>query len=117
MGAAALGANAGEELGLSREPREKRPPFFLLGSVEAVGGGLGALRSKNICAAWCRTPLARRAQTRVVREAQTKSFWNIKPTHVPRDARSAAHNLLEPYLSAYSNWLAHVLASQPAQTW
>ena len=58
VGAAALGANAGEELGLSREPREKRPPFFLLGSVEAVGGGLGALRRKNICAAWCRTPLA-----------------------------------------------------------
>ena len=76
VGATALGANAGEELGLSREPREKRPPFFLLGSVEAVGGGLGALRSKNICAAWCRTPLARRAQ-RVGREANQKlKFWN-----------------------------------------
>ena len=52
MGAAALGANAGEELGLSREPREKRPPLFLLGSVDAVGVGLGALslRRKNICA-------------------------------------------------------------------
>jgi hypothetical protein len=51
VGGAALGANPGEELGLSREPREKRPPFFLLGSVATVGGGLGALslRRENMC--------------------------------------------------------------------
>ena len=69
MGAAALGANAGEELGLSREPREKRPPFFLLGSVDAVGVGLGALsfRRKNICAG------GRPRAARLVRDAKTQS--------------------------------------------
>ena len=107
MGAAALGANAGEELGLSREPREKRPPFFLLGSVEAVGGGLCALRSKNICAAWCGTPLAAACASARC-DAKTKVL-EIKPTL--RD------NLLEQCQSDYSNSPAHVLASQPAQTW